>query len=145
MKDVTIGDRIFIDHELDCPDCGGKLELKMSKYGLFYGCPKWPECKGSHSAHKETGEPMGKPANAETKAARIRAHNIFDQLWKGGPINWKRTDCYLWMQRVMGLTEKEAHIGSFTKEQCEQLIAYVQAVFHEYGAELLEKAPPKEP
>ncbi len=28
-----------------CPRCGGKLVLKKSKYGNFYGCENYPKCK----------------------------------------------------------------------------------------------------
>lgn len=28
-----------------CPRCGGKLVLRKSKNGLFYGCSNYPECK----------------------------------------------------------------------------------------------------
>lgn len=29
-----------------CPDCGGLLVLRRSKRGKFFGCAKWPQCKG---------------------------------------------------------------------------------------------------
>ena len=28
-----------------CPDCGGRMVLKNSKYGKFWGCENYPECK----------------------------------------------------------------------------------------------------
>ncbi len=28
-----------------CPECGANLMVKPGKYGLFYGCSKYPECK----------------------------------------------------------------------------------------------------
>ena len=27
-----------------CPYCGADLELKSGKYGMFYGCSRWPRC-----------------------------------------------------------------------------------------------------
>jgi len=30
-----------------CPDCGGLLVLRRSKRGQFYGCAKYPVCKGT--------------------------------------------------------------------------------------------------
>jgi hypothetical protein len=29
-----------------CPDCGGLLVLRRSKRGSFYGCAKYPACRG---------------------------------------------------------------------------------------------------
>lgn len=68
----------------------------------------------------EDGSPMSKPANKETRAARVRAHRIFDRLWKVG--GWTRTQAYKWMAKAMDLTEEEAHIGQLDREQCERLI-----------------------
>lgn len=28
-----------------CPKCGGKMLLRRGKYGQFYGCSNYPECK----------------------------------------------------------------------------------------------------
>ncbi len=33
--------------ELPCPLCGGLLLLRKSKRGKFYGCAKYPTCKGT--------------------------------------------------------------------------------------------------
>ncbi len=39
-----------------CPKCGANLVIKMGRFGKFYACPKFPECK-----HTENLEPQ-KPA-----------------------------------------------------------------------------------
>ena len=31
-----------------CPQCGGKLILRQGKYGGFYGCCNYPNCKFTH-------------------------------------------------------------------------------------------------
>jgi ssDNA-binding Zn-finger/Zn-ribbon topoisomerase 1 len=93
-------------------------------YGKFYGCVRWPDCKGTHGAHQSTGEPLGIPANAETKKARILAHEAFDTLWKNGKMS--RKEAYKWMQENLSLTKEEAHISRFDKETCERLILAIQ-------------------
>jgi hypothetical protein len=30
-----------------CPICGGETGLRTGKFGKFYGCLKFPKCKGS--------------------------------------------------------------------------------------------------
>jgi ssDNA-binding Zn-finger/Zn-ribbon topoisomerase 1 len=111
---------------LPCPDCGAPLVLKVTKYGKFYGCSNFrvTGCRGSHSAHQETGEPMGTPARAEVRAARMRAHRAFDELWTHGHMT--RSRAYKWMQKVMVMTKRDAHIAKFDLEQCERLVAEVQ-------------------
>ena len=111
---------------LACPECGAPMELKPSKFGLFYGCTRWRNtgCNGSHGAHPD-GSPLGTPADRKTKDARIAAHAAFDTLWKDGKM--RRKKAYRWMQRTLGMTEDEAHIGKFSVEQCARLLAIIQS------------------
>jgi ssDNA-binding Zn-finger/Zn-ribbon topoisomerase 1 len=99
------------------------MVLRSSKYGLFYGCTDFPRCKAAHGAH-EDGRPLGVPANKQTKRARIRAHEVFDQLWKDRHMS--RSEAYSWMQKAMGLSEGDAHIGRFTEDQCDELETKVE-------------------
>jgi hypothetical protein len=118
--------------DLRCPEtgCDGMLVLKRSKYGPFYGCEYWAttRCPGSHSAHKDSGAPMGTPATARVKKARHQAHRTFDTLWQGPRRIWNRKRCYRWLKRVMGLTKDTAHISMFDEAQCVALIAHVRSL-----------------
>ncbi len=105
-----------------CPDCGSWLKLKWTdKFGgnWFWGCPTWPQCNCTHGAHQVTGEPMGMPADQETKQWRIILHKYFDQLWMRPPEGvryFHRHGAYRWLSKKMGLDQ--AHIGEFDKELC---------------------------
>ena len=108
-----------------CPECGASMALRRGRYGLFYGCVEFRAtgCSGVHGAHAD-GTPLGKPGDAATRLARIRAHRALDSLWKlGGKLS--RAGAYRWMQRALGLSKREAHIGRMTREQCDALIAAV--------------------
>lgn len=109
-----------------CPECGARMVLRRSRYGLFYGCERWPTCKGTHGAHAATGEPLGFPADQETKAARIRAHDWLDRLWLGPTAPMRRREAYRWMREAMGLSREEAHVGRFTRELCARLVALIR-------------------
>lgn len=37
---------------MPCPICGGLLVRKDGRYGPFYGCKNYPDCKGSVSIHQ---------------------------------------------------------------------------------------------
>jgi ssDNA-binding Zn-finger/Zn-ribbon topoisomerase 1 len=119
-----------------CPDCGADMVLKESKYGLFYSCVEFPFCKATHGAHAN-GEPLGTPANKETKEWRIKAHKLFDQLWKGkNPYfkgRWRRSQSYRFLRECMGMTADQAHIGNFNIETCKMLIYQLNMLF--YGEE----------
>lgn len=109
---------------LTCPECGAPMVLRTSRYGPFYGCSTYPACKGSHGAHKN-GIPLGTPANAATKLARIEAHEVFDTLWKRRGMS--RWEAYRWLATELKLTPDQCHIGLFDEAQCQRVIQAVQA------------------
>jgi ssDNA-binding Zn-finger/Zn-ribbon topoisomerase 1 len=135
VQDVTMDGPRKTEHrapcarrDLKCADCGSTMVLRKSKKfsSPFYGCSRFPECRGTHGAHPD-GRPKGTPGDRKTKAARIRAHQMFDRLWKMDRMT--RGAAYAWMRRQMGITDAQAHIGHFTAEQCERLIVLVGKAF----------------
>lgn len=48
-----------VETDFDCPACGKKLYLKRSRFGPFYSCSGYPECKTIMSVGPE-GEPVAK-------------------------------------------------------------------------------------
>lgn len=120
--------------DLTCPDCGSTMQLRPSRYGHFYGCTGYPECRGTHGAHPD-GSPLGTPADRETKHARIEAHGAFDRLWKWAPDYYEidendkegreravkriqraaRNRAYAWLAHEMGIDRDACHIGSFDR------------------------------
>ena len=56
---------LFVDGNDKCPQCGGKLGIKLSKFGAFVGCENYPKCnytkKLSESEMHEQTEIKEKP------------------------------------------------------------------------------------
>jgi len=115
--------------DLLCAECGQPMQLRSSRFGPFYGCTTWPNCEGTHGAHPD-GAPKGIPADKPTRLARIRAHTVFDRIWKSKAK--KRHQAYGWMRQAMGLSHSEAHIAMFSIEQCEKLIQLVYRDFPQF-------------
>jgi len=88
----------------------------------FYGCSRFPACSGSHGCHQDSGKPLGKPADRETKEWRIKAHDAFDTLWQVGPMN--RREAYKWLATEIGVTE--IHMGESDIETCKKVIELVR-------------------
>ena len=105
--------------------------LRDPQGGLMYGCSRYPACRGTHGAYRD-GSPYGTPADGETKKLRIRTHELFDQLWRHGldprikslqdPEEGSRDTAYRWLRQALDLGKDQAHIGSFSKENCERAI-----------------------
>lgn len=105
---------------LPCPYCGGTLTLKPSRFGPFYGCSGYPGCEATVGAHPD-GSPLGTPANASLKAARIAAHAAFDQLWKGRGKK-ARVRAYRFLQSALALSAESCHIGLFDEATCATVV-----------------------
>jgi len=111
---------------MNCPYCNGKAHLKDSSriYGRSYGnvwmCEDYPHCDSYVGVHKGTDKPLGRMANARLRELKKMAHELFDPMWRNGPM--KRWQAYSWLARKMDMTRKEAHIGEFDESQCERLI-----------------------
>ena len=54
---------LFADGNNVCPDCGGKLGIKLSKFGPFIGCEKYPDCKHTKQLNKNDN-PVQTPETA---------------------------------------------------------------------------------
>lgn len=116
--------------ELKCPECGSRMALRQGRYSKFYGCTRFPICTVTHGAHQGTGEPLGVPADEETRKARREAHLHFDMHWKREPEkDWKeaRPAAYKWLAERLGIPVDECHIGRFDLETCRRVIVICKA------------------
>lgn len=63
---------LFPDGNDKCPKCGGKLGIKLSKFGAFIGCENYPTCNYTQRLSdvavptSDTADAAAKPANAST-------------------------------------------------------------------------------
>lgn len=73
-----------------CPECGARMVLRDSKFGLFYGCASYPRCKATHGAHKATGQPLGIPADGPTKLERMTSSTGCGRAKRRGSADTRR-------------------------------------------------------
>ena len=110
-----------------CPYCHQSAEFltSLAFYGKDYGTNLYicRPCDARVGTHGNSDKPLGTLANAELREWRKVAHQYFDRLWKD---KWMtRTKAYTWLQRQMEMTKDEAHIGSFSIEECQRVIERV--------------------
>lgn len=121
-----------------CADCGAHMTLEDSPFkpgARYWRCSRYPECRGAHGAHPN-GAPMGEPADAETRVLRIRAHEVFDPLWRDAPLLYgeraldpreskklmsiAKRRAYDWLEHK--LDGENPHIGSADRATCHRII-----------------------
>jgi len=75
-----------------CPKCSAPLLIRLGKFGRFYACSKFPECKYTESLKENTlGVKCPKCAKGKVQEKRTRKRKIFY-----GCSNWPKCDFALW-------------------------------------------------
>ena len=113
-----------------CRYCGGVVRLmparkiygdSTDRLGLanehIYLCQN---CNARVGCHKGTNRPLGNVANEVLRLKRRETHQVFDSFWQKNGMS--RTRAYKWLASQMNLSEKDAHIGGFEMDQCQQVI-----------------------
>ena len=113
-----------------CRYCGGVIRLvparkiygaSTARLGLagenIYLCLN---CNARVGCHKGTTRALGNVANEVLRLKRRETHQVFDQYWQSSGLS--RTKAYKWLAGQMNLPEKNAHIGGFEMDQCQQVI-----------------------
>lgn len=127
---ITLPDPLPVT-DMRCGDCGSALELLVGTWGLYWRCVAHGTtgCRGHIGAHRDSGKPLGIPANAETRSARQRVHEAFDLLWKYGDDGRKtrRRRAYAWLALLLGL-EGEAHISNMDLATCTLVLSRLKGL-----------------
>jgi ssDNA-binding Zn-finger/Zn-ribbon topoisomerase 1 len=112
---------------IDCPECGSKMTLRQSRFGIFYGCDDYflNQCKGRVSAKPDGTIKIPFISYAE-KQARFYAKEAFDKLWQSG--SFTKQEAFNWLCEEMQCDRSEALISKFTIQQCRELIEKVGSI-----------------
>lgn len=115
--------------EVYCPYCGAEAFLvdDTAVYQKSYGGKVWlcSPCKAWVGCHKNSKNhiPLGRLANASLRKLKIRAHALFDPLWKaakqhrGWTQSHARAKAYSWLAKSMDIPCSECHIGMFDEDR----------------------------
>jgi len=112
-----------------CPGCNSKAKLVDSRviYGRSYGnawvCSSYPTCDHYVGCHKGTEKALGTLANKETREFRIKAHALFDPLWRGKG-NGVRTLQYRRLADYLDIKVKDCHISMFNVSTCRRVMQF---------------------
>lgn len=98
---------------LQCPCCGSTATMTHGKFGMK------AECCGLWSWNYK---PL---VNRGTHAARIKAHEAFDALWKNGHMT--RKEAYHRLRKAMEMTVDECHMSYMTEKQAKAVVSLVDS------------------
>ena len=69
-----------------CPECGGKLGIKLSKFGPFIGCTNYPKCNYTKQLNKDEKIVQPTESSVERKSGNIDlGDGIEFRIGKFGP------------------------------------------------------------
>ena len=114
--------------KIRCPYCGSVAILREDSYvygkyakgNMVYVCSRYPHCDAYVNVQPGTTLPKGTLANKALRKKRIKAHQIFDKIWKCGILS--KQDAYRWMSDKLCLDMRQTHIGLFNDYLCDQVI-----------------------
>ncbi|MBD8085514.1 type I DNA topoisomerase [Limosilactobacillus sp. c9Ua_26_M] len=69
MKDELAG--------MDCDICGAPMVVKMGRYGKFYACSRFPECRNTKAIVKDTGIPCPKCGQGTVVERKSKNNRVF--------------------------------------------------------------------
>lgn len=110
-----------------CDVCGSNNTVCDKKNKLIGAANQtWPyiwycrDCFSYVGCHEGTHTPLGLMANKNTRYLRLKAHSVFDQIWRKGLMTRERA--YRWLSQIMEL-EDLVHFSTLNDVQLRQAIA----------------------
>jgi hypothetical protein len=109
--------------------------------GNYWACANYPECDSYVGVHRDsmTAAPLGTLADRITRAARIRAHAVFDSLWSTN-LNGRRVAVKGKMSRASAyrllaevFSVRSAHISWMNEDECNEAIRRLTPYINESG------------
>ena len=117
-----------MSRKVDAPTCACGRKAKRTSGKKLY--PHRPDlyskrfwvcnpCDARVGTHPD-GRPFGSLANADLRKLRNEAHQVFDPIWREGPMN--RSEAYAWLAKRLDLPIKRVHIGHTDEKTCRRII-----------------------
>lgn len=129
-----------------CPYCGGPAKLLGSSESLYHGQnygPVWicsDTCDARVGADRQTLQPLGRLANKELRALKIKTHALFDPLWRHLEAAYPeltvfpkwihsqaRARAYAWLADQIGIAPDDCHIAMFDDYRCRAAIHFIES------------------
>lgn len=110
------------------PDCDGNLILKHRGDGKpFYGCVRWPSCRGSVKAYPN-GSPAGVPVDSATRKARAQVRALLNTVRQDEPVVSYQPG---WFRTLLAEGQGVFRLDLLNRSACEEIRAHLLEDFPE--------------
>lgn len=110
---------------ISCADCEGMMRLSRSRFGLYYRCDNYAQCKGALPAMPD-GAPRGRPRPKRLRAARKAMHDEIRRLTAGDAAMVDRA--YAWLSVALGISRRMCHASRFDVATAERAVDLLRAL-----------------
>ena len=114
-----------------CPYCNQEAKLvtgqiiyphrKDLHHKKFWQCEPCDAYVGCH-VNSRGIKPFGRLANAELRKWKMKAHDVFDLLWKKSGRTMDRSTAYTWLSNKLDIKIEDTHIGMFDIDMCKKVV-----------------------
>jgi ssDNA-binding Zn-finger/Zn-ribbon topoisomerase 1 len=80
----------FRYEEVKCPECNGEMIARTGQYGKFWGCKKFPECRGTRDSQGRSKQDRAK-WKAE-QAAKKEIIDLEEEIARDTESEWPRNE-----------------------------------------------------
>ena len=122
-----------------CPYCNqpakfiDSIQIYNKSFGMVYACLP---CQAWVGVHNGTNKPLGRLADRKLRMWKQQTHAVFDPIWQGSKnypnYENRRSSCYAWLAKKLGISYYACHIGMFDIETCKKAIEICQKYKHEF-------------
>lgn len=121
-----------------CPYCGSSVTYRSadgiykdnSSCTMLYVCSRYPKCDVYVRVHKGTNIPVGTMADRKLRQLRNEAHKHFSKLIHDDYMT--KHEAYRWLAGLLGVPQKEAHIGYLSEYYCNIVIEESKKEYERY-------------
>lgn len=104
-----------------CPECSSIMKIRNGPHGKFFGCIRFPACRGTRHIDTLQANTPDPTAGDELKKLRMTGHRKFKEFCE--KMNRTKRSAYRTMAKHMKIPMEKAHFGMFNENKCREAIA----------------------
>ena len=109
-----------------CPKCSAVMLKRKGPFGEFWGCIRFPTCKGTRHIHTLQDNTPDPTAGDELKKLRMEAHRKLKEFCD--KLGRKKQSAYKTLSKRMKIPLERTHFGMFNEKKCKEAIEILDGI-----------------